>query len=98
MAKTVIKPYKITVEFDDLADAWAFCDKNGLPRCERLYEKELHPYQKGPHEWANKLQFWHNPEPGKIKYSKEAIEYYDNWLADIFKNERVATKLQTGLQ
>lgn len=99
MAKTTINDYVITVEFKELADAWDFCDRNNLPRPARIMEKSdnTHPYLKGPNEWS-KLRFWHNWEPGKIKYSQKAKDYYDQWLSDMYKNERVNTNLQTGIQ
>lgn len=85
--------------FTDLATAWKFADENGLLRCERIKETDSrHPYLRGPVYWAKHLQFWHQVETGKMKYSQKAKDYYDNWLCDMYSNERINTKLQTGLQ
>jgi len=51
-------------------------------------------YLNGP-LWWSKNQFWH--DPGR-SFSKAAKLYYDNWLNDMFKSERVQTKLQDKLQ
>ena len=98
MAKTVINAYVIKVEFDNLADAWDFCDRNGLKRCERFKEKEPHPYMKGPLEWTERLQFWNNVETGKIRYSEKAKEYYNNWLASMWEGENNITKMDQSLK
>jgi len=84
--------------FKNLADAWKFADDNGLERCERVQEKDKHPFQRGPVYWEKHLMFWHSNEPGKKRYSQKEVEYYDNWLSEMFANEKVNTKLQTGLQ
>jgi hypothetical protein len=94
-----IKDGDLTYEFKNLADAWKFADDNGLERCPRIFERDnRHPYQRGPIYWQNNLQFWHGNEVGKMKYSDKAKAYYDNWLQDMFKNEKVTTMLQSGLK
>lgn len=81
--------------FKNLADAWFYADKNGLERPPRIKDKDnTHPYMRGPLYWFNNLRFWHNVEVGKMKYSKKAKEYYDNWLQDQFSKERDQTRLQ----
>jgi len=85
--------------FKNLADAWKFADDNGLERCQRATDfTQLHPYLRGPVYWEKNLQFWHRKDQFTMRYSEKAKQYYDNWLQDMFKNERVETKLQTGLQ
>jgi G:T-mismatch repair DNA endonuclease (very short patch repair protein) len=97
--------YKVTTnegvvyEFKELCDSWKFADDNGLQRPARIMDKDnTMPYMRGPLYWFNNLRFWHNHEAGKIKYSQKAKDYYDNWLQEIYKNERVNTNLQNGLQ
>lgn len=48
-------------------------------------------YLKGPKYWSENLQFWN--EPGR-NYSQKAKDYYNEWLNEMFKRERVETKLQ----
>lgn len=85
--------------FRDLATAWKFADEMGVPRCERIKETDnRHPYQRGPVYWEKHLMFWRSNEKGQKKYSQKEIDYYDNWLAEMFSKERVNTRLQNGLQ
>lgn len=51
-------------------------------------------YLKGPLWWSNH-QFWN--EPGSV-HSQASKDYFDKWLNDMFKNERVQTKLQDKVQ
>lgn len=85
--------------FKDLAQAWNYADTYRCPRPPRIKEaKDTHPYLRGPIYWQNNLMFWRSTEPGKKKYSQKEIEYYDNWLSDMFANERINTWIQNGLQ
>ncbi len=92
-----IQDDELIYEFKNLADAWKFADENNLKRCERVEEKEKHPYRRGPAYWEKHLMFWRSSEPGKKKYSQNEIDYYDSWLSEMFSNERVNTKLQSGI-
>ncbi len=56
--------------------------------------KDRMNYLKGP-LWWNENRFWH--DPGR-NFSQKAKDYYDKWLSDMWTNERVHTKLQSGLQ